>query len=117
MADVEIEVPSPLRDCFERCEVICVRDCCGIDAISTDTELIADWGRQVGPETNALALRQLGELVWVVEDRSHKVSSSFLNHYTCDVAAGRQLLDFLHAFRSVLEIVAEKFATAGRPRE
>jgi hypothetical protein len=105
MADVEVEVPSPLRECFLHCEVHCVRECCGIHAISTDAQLIADWGRQAGPKAVTMALRQLGELIAVVEDRPHKVSSLFLNHYTCHEAARRELLEFLGAFRSALESV------------
>jgi hypothetical protein len=103
MADIEVEVPSPLRECFQHCEVHCVRACCGLDAISTDAELIAVWGREAGPQAVAWALRQLSELVETVADRRHKVSSQFLNHYTCHEAARQQLLDFLGAFRSALE--------------
>jgi hypothetical protein len=102
MADVSVEVPSPLQDCFLRCEVECVRECCGIDAISTDPELIVAWGREAGPAAVAKAQQQLASLMAVVEDRSHKVSSAFLNHYTCDEAARQQLLDFLAAFRAGL---------------
>ena len=105
MADVDIEVPSPLLECFLHCEVDCVRECCGIHAISTDADLIGGWGRQAGPEVVALALRQLGELLTVEGDQSHKVSSQFLNHYTCHEAARRELLEFLRAFRSALEKV------------
>lgn len=117
MADVEIEVPSPLRDCFEHCETICDRGCCGINAISTDRELIADWGRQAALETTTLALRQLGELVAVIEDRSHNVLSQFLNHYTCHEPARHQLLEFLQAFRSALEPIAESSVAADEPRK
>ena len=99
MADVSVEIPSPLRECFLHCEVECVRQCCGIDAISIDREAIGGWGRQAGPVNVAEALQQLAELTAVVEDRSHNVSSEFLNHYTCDEAARTQLLEFLAAFR------------------
>lgn len=37
----EIEVLYPLSDCFLHSETICVRECCGIDAISDDPELVA----------------------------------------------------------------------------
>ena len=102
MADVSVDVPSPLKECFLHCEVECVRECCGIDAISTAPETIAAWRREAGPAAVAEAGRQLAELVAVVEDRKHKVSSLFLNHYTCHEAARRQLLEFLAAFRTGL---------------
>ncbi|MBO4142697.1 hypothetical protein J5U46_21340 [Micromonospora tulbaghiae] len=42
-------------------------------------------------------MAQLAELIEVVEDRSHCVTSDFLNHRTHDEAARRELLDFLTA--------------------
>jgi hypothetical protein len=116
VADVSVEVPSPLRDCFLHCETECVRECCGIDAIATDPESISAWRREAGPPRVAEARRQLDELVSVVEDRTHNVSSSFLNHYTCDDSARRQLLDFLAAFRAGLAPDAEPGAAADGPR-
>jgi hypothetical protein len=102
MAFVEVEVLPPLADCFRHCEVECVRECCGIDAISTDAELIGGWSIQAGPEAVSQALGQLRLVIEAVEDRSHKVSSLFLNHNTNE--AGReQLLDFLTAFRTALQ--------------
>ena len=116
MADVSVEVPSPLQECFLHCEVECVRECCGIDAITTDPEVIAVWGREAGPAAVADARRQLAELVDVVEDRTHNVSSLFLNHYTCHEAARQQLLEFLTAFRTGLAAEAEPGAAADRGR-
>ncbi len=107
MEDVSVEILSPLQDCFLHCEIDCVRECCGINAICSDPDTIGAWGSQVGPATVAEARQQLSELVAVVEDRSHKVISRFLNHYTCDEAARRQLLEFLTAFRSGLDLVAK----------
>ena len=106
MADVAIDVPRPLLDCFLHCEVNCVRECCGIDAFSTDLGRIAEWGRDAGPAVSSNALLQLRNLIVVVEDRSNKVSSAFLNHYTCDENARQQFVDFLAAFRSGLESVS-----------
>jgi len=103
MADVQLKVPSPLQECFLHCEVVCVRECCGIDAISTEAETIAGWRTQVGLQTVSVALHQLDGLIATVEDRSHKVSSLFLNHYTCDEEARCKLLTFLRTFRSALE--------------
>ncbi|AXO35931.1 DUF6331 family protein [Micromonospora sp. B006] len=97
MADVSVDVPSPLRTCVIFCEVECVRLCCGIDAVSTDPARIEDWCRQVGSAAVIEARRQLAELIEVVEDRSHCVTSDFLNHRTHDEAARRELLDFLTA--------------------
>jgi|GEM_PF-2842300 len=116
MLDVSVEVPSPLQECFLHSEVDCVRGCCGIDAISTDPKLIAAWGREAGAAAVAEARRQLAELVAVVDDRSHNVSSMFLNHYTCHEAARRQLLDFLEAFRDGLASIAEPGAAADQTR-
>lgn len=107
MGDVSIEIASPLRECFLHCEVNCVRECCGINAISTDPDLITAWGRQIGPSGVAEALGQLDNLVTVVKDRSHNVSSLFLNHYTCHEAARRQLLEFLELFRTAIASIAE----------
>jgi hypothetical protein len=107
MADVSIEVPSPLRECFLYCEAHCVRECCGINAISTAPDLIAAWSREAGPVALAEAQKQLADLVAVVGNRSHKVSSVFLNHYTCEESARRQLLGFLVAFHTGLAAVAE----------
>ncbi|MEU4664186.1 DUF6331 family protein [Micromonospora chalcea] len=97
MADVSVDVPSPLRKCVIFCEVECVRLCCGIDAVSTDPALIEDWCRQMGSAAVIEARRQLAELIEVVEDRSQCVTSDFLNHRTHDEAARRELLDFLTA--------------------
>ncbi|MFL5327849.1 MAG: DUF6331 family protein [Gemmataceae bacterium] len=114
MVDVSVEVPSPLQECFLHCEVECARECCGIDAISSDPGLIAAWARQAGPAAVADAQRQLADLISIVEDRTHKVSSLFLNHYTCHEAARIQLLDFLAAFRTGLASIAELGAAADR---
>ncbi|MFG3298766.1 DUF6331 family protein [Micromonospora chersina] len=72
--------------------------CCGIDAVSTDPALIEAWCRRVGSVAVVEARLQLAELIEVVEDRSHRVTSTFLNHRTHDDAGRRQLLDFLAAF-------------------
>ena len=98
MADVSVEIPSPLSRCIIFCEVECVRGCCGIDAVSTDPALIEAWCRRVGSVAVVEARLQLAELIEVVEDRSHRVTSTFLNHRTHDDAGRRQLLDFLAAF-------------------
>ncbi|SCL29168.1 hypothetical protein GA0074692_2676 [Micromonospora pallida] len=98
MVDVSVEIPPPLSKGIIFCEVECVRPCCGIDAVSTDPALIETWCRQVGSVAVAEARLQLAELIEVVEDRSHRVTSTFLNHYTHDDPARRQLLDFLAAF-------------------
>jgi hypothetical protein len=98
MADVSIDIPSPLSKCIIYCEVECVRACCGIDAVSTDSALVEAWCRQVGSAAVIEARLQLAELIDVVENRSHHVTSTFLNHRTHDEAARRQLLDFLAAF-------------------
>ncbi|WP_405091852.1 DUF6331 family protein [Micromonospora sp. NBC_01392] len=95
MREVSVGIPSPLSGCLDHCEVECVRLCCGIDAISTDPALVAAWCRQVGPDAVAEARRQLAALVEVVRDRSHVVTSTFLNHRTHDDAARGELLDLL----------------------
>jgi hypothetical protein len=105
MVDVSIEVQSPLQECFLDCEIYCERECCGIDAFATDPELIANWGRAVGPYRVTEAQRQLTTIIAVVEDRSHNVSISFLNHYTCDEAARHELLQFLEVFRTGLAAI------------
>jgi hypothetical protein len=44
------------------------------------------------------AHRQLADLIEVIEDRSNRVTSMFLNHRTIDDAARLELLNFLAAF-------------------
>ncbi|MET8040389.1 DUF6331 family protein [Micromonospora sp. NPDC005215] len=102
MTEVSVEIPSPLRKCIIFCEVECVRACCGIDAVSTDPALIEAWCRRVGSAAVVNAWLQLAELIEVVEDRSHRVTSTFLNHRAHDDAARRQMLDFLAAFEAGL---------------
>ena len=106
MEDLDVEIDPPLSDCFRHCEVDCLRECCGIDAISTDAELIDNWAEQAGEEAVDKALGQLNQLIRVVEDRSHKVRSMFLNHYTVDEPAREDLATFLKAFRSALQITS-----------
>ncbi|MFF5083389.1 DUF6331 family protein [Actinoplanes sp. NPDC000266] len=98
VVDVSLELPSPLRDCIISCEVECVRACCGIDAVSTDRALIETWCREVGPVAVIEAQRQVADLIDLVEDRSSRVTSKFLNHRTIDDAARLELLNFLAAF-------------------
>ncbi|NMO54088.1 hypothetical protein HH310_23250 [Actinoplanes sp. TBRC 11911] len=98
MMDVTVEIPSPLRECIIACEVVCVRGCCGIDAVSTDRDLIDAWCREVGPDATIDAHRQLADLIDLVEDRSNLVTSTFLNHRTINDAARLELLNFLAAF-------------------
>ncbi|MET7807042.1 DUF6331 family protein [Micromonospora chersina] len=102
MPYVSVDVPSPLSQCIIFCEIECVRGCCGIDAVSTDPAVVEAWCREVGSNTVVEARLQLAELIEVVEDRSHRVESAFLNHRTPDHAAGRQLLDFLSALEAGL---------------
>ncbi|MET9299327.1 DUF6331 family protein [Micromonospora aurantiaca] len=97
MADVSVDVPSPLRKCIAFCEVECVLGCCGIDAVSTDPDLIGAWCRQVDQDAVIEARLQLAELIEVVENRSRCITSDFLNHRTHDEAARRELLAFLAA--------------------
>ncbi|MEV0216588.1 DUF6331 family protein [Micromonospora sp. NPDC050695] len=104
---MSVEVPSPLSQCIIFCEVVCVRGCCGIDAVSTDPALIGAWCRRVGPDAVLEARLQLAELIEVVEDRSQRVTSTFLNHRTYDDAGRRQLLDFLAAFEAGLATADE----------
>src|SRR5262245_4176634 len=73
MQDVAVEVPRPLLDCFLSCETNCVRDCCGIDAFTTDAGAIGEWAVNAGNESATKALGQLVELIAAVEDHSHKV--------------------------------------------
>lgn len=103
MADFELEVLPPLADCFLHCEVNCVRECCGIDAISTDAKLIVEWSRNAGPEVAGQALDQLKWIITAVEDRSNSLSSTFLNHNTRDENARQRLLDFLQALLAGLQ--------------
>ena len=98
----ELEVSPPLRDCLLDSEVICVRECCGIDAISEEPELVAAWGRRVGHQKVVQALRQVEELIAQVEDRSHDVISLFLNACTDGEVGREKLLSFLRCFEAAL---------------
>ena len=104
MTTVELDVPEPLRGCIIHSETICVRECCGIDAISNDPELVAAWGRQVGYQTVLKALAQVEELIARTQDRSHHISSQFLNACTYGDGEGgrKELLSFLQAFETAL---------------
>ena len=105
---VELDMPEPLRDCSEHSETICVRDCCGIDAISQEPALVAEWGRQKGHQAVLQALRQVEDLIVQVQDRARNVSSSFLNACTCgDGEGGRgEFLSFLQTFKAALRSIA-----------
>ena len=105
MVKVSVEVPFPLQDCFLHCEIYCVRECCGIDAFSTDQELITHWGHQVGPAVVDEARCQLADLVSVVEDRSHQVEVPFLHYYPYNEDTRLQLLEFLIPFLKGLETI------------
>lgn len=98
---IEIEVPSPLRDCISYCEVNCVLGCCGLEAVSTDAQLIMEWAHDVGAEAIRTALDQLDSLIRVLRDPSNVVSSGFLNHQTRN--GPEKLLSFLEAFRGALQ--------------
>jgi|GEM_PF-768478 len=101
-ASLELEVPYPLSDCLQHSETICVRECCGIDAISDDPELVAQWGRTVGYGTVQQALIQVRELIAQVEDLSQKVCISFLNACVIGEITREKLLSFLQAFEAAL---------------
>ena len=99
---VELEVPSPLRDCLTHSEVICMSDCCGLDAFSDDPELIAQWGRSVGYSAICQARDQVEVLITQVQDCSHDVNSSFLNACTVGELGRQELLSFLQMFEVAL---------------
>jgi hypothetical protein len=102
MLSVELDVPEPLRDCFLHCEVICVRECCGIDAISEDPELVVAWSRQVGHQSVLKALNQVEVLIAQVQDLSRKVILRFLNAAADGEVTRERLLSFLQAFEAAL---------------
>lgn len=95
----EIEPPPPLADCFRACETVCVVECCGIDAISTERADIQRWIADVGPQLAAQAQRQLDELVGAVRDERSELSSDSLNAAAFDDASRGVLLEFLAAFQ------------------
>jgi hypothetical protein len=97
MAEIFIEIPSPLSDFLTFCEIECVLACCGIDAVSTDPAHIEKWCRQAGSATVIEARLQLAELSELADNRSHHVVSAFLNHRIHDEASRRELQDFLAA--------------------
>lgn len=109
---VEIEVLPPLSDCITHCEVHCVRECCGIDAISEDPNLIGEWVARAGLESACLALDQIEALRAVVKDPANLVVSDFLNHKTVNKAARRSLLDFLDAFGLALKEIIGRSRTS-----
>lgn len=103
----EVNVPSPLRDCFLHCELICVRECCGIDAISQEPKLVADWGRDAGSQAVNQAITQLEQLIAQVQDRSRDFVSIFLNACTVGDVGRTELLSFLQAFQAALAAVSQ----------
>ena len=98
----ELEVPYPLSDCFLHSETICDRECCGIDAISDDPELVAQWGRTVGYPVVRQALDQIRVLIAQVQDHSQDVTFSSLNACTMGELGRSELLSFLQAFEAAL---------------
>lgn len=99
---VDVEVPSPLSDCFRHSETICVRECCGIDAFSDDPALVAEWGSEVGGQAVAQALEQVEQLIAQVQNRSHVVTSWFLNFRTVNETGRGEVLSLLQAFQAAL---------------
>src|SRR5688572_23875707 len=97
--EVQLEIEAPLRDCFEHCETICIRDCCGIDAIDDRPKIVREWADAQDPKAVAAAMSQLDGLIAATRDRSHRVTSDFLNHFTVDESARSQLLHFFNNFR------------------
>ncbi len=102
METVELEVPVPLRDCFLHSETICVRECCGIDAISQEPTRVTDWSRKEGHQAVLKALGQIKELTAQVQDRSRKVVVPFLNALADGEVTREKLLSFLQAFEVAL---------------
>jgi hypothetical protein len=115
VSGIEVDIPEPLRGCFLHCEVICVRDCCGIDAISQEHELVAEWGREAGPQAVSQAITQLEQLMAQVQDRSHDFVSMFLNACTVGEIGRAELLSFLQAFKVALAAISSmsQHATEG----
>ena len=101
-ATVDLEVSWPLNDCFQHSETICVRECCGIDAISDDPERVAQWGRTVGYKIVQQALSQVQLLIAQVEDRTQKVCVSLLIACATSDITRVKLLSFLQAFQDAL---------------
>ena len=101
MQDVTVDVPSPLKESFLRCEVECVLACCGIDAIAITPDLVS-WGREVGLDEVKKARHQLSEIIAVVEDTRHKVGCDFLNFYTATEEYRQEVLVFLRGFEKEL---------------
>ena len=101
-ATVDLEVSWPLNDCFQHSETICVRECCGIDAISDDPERVAQWGRTVGYKIVQQALSQVQLLIAQVEDRSQRVCIPLLNACATGDITRAKLLSFLQVFEAAL---------------
>lgn len=59
MEITEINIPRPLSDLIESCEIICVAGCCDIDAFDINLDAIRKWAAQVGSEKLAQAKEQL----------------------------------------------------------
>lgn len=114
MAHVRITVASPLRECLLHCGVDSVRDFAPMSTTVADLALVTAWARRAGPEATALALRQLDELVAVVEQRSAlelgevlAVMESSGGERSGIAPAQRALLALLTALRSALVRLAE----------
>ncbi|HEX8834479.1 MAG TPA: DUF6331 family protein, partial [Abditibacteriaceae bacterium] len=99
---IEVDIPSPLKECLTHCEIHCVSGCCGVDAFSSEVEVLESWlssdlvRRQ--PFAPRIALSQLRALIALAGDKSHKLSSPFLNAHTCRDAGRNSLLAFLRSF-------------------
>jgi hypothetical protein len=104
--DDYVTIQSPLAECFEHCEIHCVVDCCGLNAISSDRNVIHEWMRTVGPDTVKVALTQIDDLIAKIQISSRTISISALCHRTFDKQTTDELMAFLQSFKSAFEDAA-----------
>ncbi len=103
--DFDFNIYAPLKDCFDACEVVCVRGCCGLDAFAPDREAISGWSAKVSRETIQLAIQQLEALVDEVNsvrNPFYNIIPSFFGSYTVSAEDQKSFKEFLAQIHSAL---------------
>lgn len=98
----ELDVSPLLNACFAATETVCVRDCCGIDALDPNLEDIRQWAREVGEESLARAIHEVRQLICDCEDRRDVVSVRALNACTPTDDSRAALIGVLKKYESAM---------------
>jgi len=108
---IEVGVPSHLADCFLHC-LMCEEQGSDIENISSEEQAVEKWmcSKYVRdrPFAPRIAMIQLQALIAIAEDKSHKLSSPFLNAHTQSEEGRDFLLSFLRKFETSLSNLIQR---------